>query len=51
MTVCDETSALGKHTGCPQASVKQKRHGVPVLLISRIVREPQAGAGASSSAG
>ena len=29
MTVCDETSALSGHNGCPQAqvSVKQKRHG------------------------
>ena len=29
MTVCDETSAPGRHTGRPQAqvSVKQKRHG------------------------
>ena len=29
MTVCDDTSAPGRHTGCPQAqvSVKQKRHG------------------------
>jgi hypothetical protein len=29
MTVCDETSAPGRHTGCPQAqvSVKRKRHG------------------------
>ncbi len=29
VTVCDETSAPGRHTGCPQAqvSVKQKRHG------------------------
>jgi hypothetical protein len=29
VTVCDETSAPGGHTGCPQAqvSVKQKRHG------------------------
>jgi TMEM175 potassium channel family protein len=29
VTVCDETSASGKHTGCPQTqvSVKQMRHG------------------------
>jgi hypothetical protein len=29
MTVCDETSAPGRHTGRPQAqvSVNQKRHG------------------------
>jgi hypothetical protein len=29
VTVCDETSAPGRHTGCPQAqvAVKQQRHG------------------------
>ncbi len=41
VTVCDETSAPGGHTGCPQAqvSVKQKRHGEHESVTVTIAEE------------